>query len=92
MSGEVEGSDKYKQKLPWDSRTPYASGYPGENGRIVRLERSSVLDVTNNRVQIVVRVPGAQRLVRDVITIKSRRLREEQELELVFGRSPRSEE
>ena len=92
LSGEVEGSDKYKQKLPWDSRTPYASGYPGENGRIVRLERSSVLDVTNNRAQIVVRVPGAKRLVRDVITIKSRRLREEQELELVFGRSPRSDE
>ena len=38
-----------------------------------------------NRVQIIVKVPGAARLVKDVIKIRSRKLKEEQELTLVFG-------
>jgi hypothetical protein len=85
LTGDVRGSDGYKQKLPYDSRTPYASGYPGDNDSIRQLEASTVLDVVRNRVQIVIKVPGAGRLVKDVITIRSRKLKEEQELTLVFG-------
>ncbi len=85
LTGEVRGSDRYSQKLPYDSRAPYASGYPSENQRITLLDKSTSLDVVKNRVQIVVRVPGAERLVKDEIRIRSRRLKEEQELTLVFG-------
>ena len=85
LVGEVRGSDGYTQKLPYDKDTPYASGYPAENKRIIVLEASTVLDVINNRVQIIVKVPGAARLVKDEIRIRSRKLKEEQELTLVFG-------
>jgi aspartate carbamoyltransferase regulatory subunit len=46
-----------------------------------------MLDVVKNKVQIVIRVPGGARLVKDVITIRSRRLKEDQELELIFGQT-----
>ncbi len=90
LTGEVRGTDNYKQNLPWDSDSPLASGYPTAGGKVIHLKRSSVLEVENNRVQIIIQVPGARKLVKDVITIKSRQLREEQELELVFGRRPGS--
>lgn len=87
LSGKVKGSDGYEQKLPYDTRTPGAAGYPVPGGGIKRLESSTILDVVKNKVQIVIRVPGGARLVKDVITIRSRRLKEDQELELVFGRT-----
>ena len=85
LVGEVRGSDGYTQKIPYDRDTPYASGYPAENKRIIVLEASTVLDVIDNRVQIIVKVPGAARLVKDEIRIRSRKLKEEQELTLIFG-------
>lgn len=85
LSGKVRGTDGYEQKLPYDTRTPGAAGYPVPGGSIKRLESSTILDVVKNKVQIVVRVPGGARLVKDVITIRSRRLKEDQELELIFG-------
>ena len=86
LSGKVVGSDGYTQKIPYDSRAPGASGYPVEKGGIKRLESRTVLDVVRNRVQIIIKVPGGAQLVRDVISVRSRKLREEQELELVFGK------
>ena len=85
LSGEVRGSDHYEQKLPYDSRTPMASGYPGENETIKILESSTILDVVKNRVQIVIKVPGAGKMVKDVIRVRSKKLKEDQELTLVFG-------
>jgi len=85
LVGKVVGSDGYTQNLPYDSRTPYAAGFPAENQRIKVLDGSTVLDVVKNRVQIIVKVPGAAQLVKDVIRIRSRKLKEEQELTLVFG-------
>lgn len=85
LSGEVRGSDSYSQKIPYDKRTPFASGFPGENETINRLEANTVLDVVGNRVQIIIKVPGADRLVKDVIRVRSKKLKEEQELTLVFG-------
>ncbi|MFN5907668.1 MAG: hypothetical protein ACK6D6_20720 [Planctomyces sp.] len=87
LSGKVKGTDGYEQKLPYDTRTPGASGYPVPGGGIKRLETSTTLDVVKNKVQIVIRVPGGARLVKDVITIRSRRLKEDQELELIFGQA-----
>lgn len=94
LVGEVRGSDKYVQKLPFDKDAPYASGYPVGNAGIKVLKNSTVLQVEKNRVQIIVKVPGAARLVKDVIKIRSRKLKEEQELTLVFGvpSSPSSDE
>jgi len=87
LSGKVRGTDGYEQKLPYDTRTPGAAGYPVPGGSIKRLESSTILDVVKNKVQIVIRVPGGGRLVKDVITIRSRRLKEDQELELIFGQA-----
>ncbi|MEI7699851.1 MAG: hypothetical protein WCK86_08655 [Planctomycetia bacterium] len=92
LSGKVVGSDGYTQKLPYDSRVPGASGYPVEKGGIKRLESRTVLDVVRNRVQIIIKVPGGAQLVRDVISVRSRKLKEEQELELVFGRTTNTSE
>ena len=85
LVGEVRGSDKYVQKIPYDKDAPSAAGYPVENAGIKVLTSSSVLNVEKNRVQIIVKVPGAARMVKDVIKIRSRKLKEEQELTLVFG-------
>jgi hypothetical protein len=84
LSGKVKGSDGYEQKLPIDSRFRSAAKYPGK-GKILELKSDTVLNVENNRVQIIIRVPGGARLVRDEISIRSRRLRESQELELIFS-------
>lgn len=92
LSGKVVGSDGYTQKIPYDSRAPGASGYPVENGGIKRLESRTVLDVVRNRVQIIIKVPGGAQLVRDVISVRSRKLKEEQELELVFGKKNNTSE
>lgn len=83
LSGKVKGSDGYEQKLPVDSRFPSAARYPSR-GKILQLESNTSLDVESNRAQIIIRIPGGARLVRDQISIRSKRLRESQELELTF--------
>ena len=87
LKGEVIGTDGYKQFLPYDRARPIASLAPAANGREVVLNSSSIIDVIKNRVQIIIEVPGARNLVKDRIKIRSRRLREEQELTLTFGKS-----
>jgi hypothetical protein len=85
LNGEVRGSDGYTQKIPYDSRAPYASGYPTPEKKIEILQASTTLDVIDNKIQIVVKIPGGARLVKDVIRIRSRKLNEDEELTLVFG-------
>ena len=87
LKGEVIGTDGYKQFLPYDKAMPSAARAPAANGREVILTSSSSIDVIKNRVQIIIVVPGARNLVKDRIKIRSRRLREEQELTLTFGKS-----
>ena len=48
--------------------------------------------VKNGLVHIQVRVPGAERLIRDTIVISSKMLKEEQTLELVFEEAPPRDE
>jgi len=87
LKGEVIGTDGYKQFLPYDKAMPSAARAPAANGREVVLTSSSSIDVIKNRVQIIIVVPGARNLVKDRIKIRSRRLREEQELTLTFGKA-----
>ena len=84
LSGNVKGSDGFEQKLPTDSRFASAAKYPDKD-KIRELKPDTVLEVQNNKVQIIIRVPGGARLVRDQITIRSRKLRESQKLELIFS-------
>lgn len=84
LSGSVKGSDGFEQKLPTDSRFPSAAKYPAKD-KILELKADTVLNVVNNKTQIIIRVPGGARLVHDQITIRSRKLREVQKLDLVFS-------
>ncbi len=85
LAGQVEGTDNYRQSIPYDKDAPMASGVSTRDGlRLVKT--SEIVDVVDNKVQLAIRVPGASRLVRDTIRIRSKRLRESQELILVFGK------
>lgn len=88
LSGYVIGSDTYRQKIPFDSQKPNNSFYSGENRTLEKLSPTKPIRIRDNKVQLVIQVPGADRLVKDTIQIRSRRLRERQELELVFGQQP----
>lgn len=85
LSGYVVGSDKYRQKIPYDPGVPNAAFYTDENKQLKKISGSEQIKVRRQKVQLAIKVPGAVRLVRDTIQIRSRRLRETQELELVFG-------
>lgn len=85
LAGQVEGTDNYRQSIPYDKDAPMASGVSTPDGlRLVKT--SEIVDVVDNKVQLAIRVPGASRLVRDTIRIRSKRLKESQELILVFGK------
>jgi hypothetical protein len=89
LRGEVIGTDGYSQKIPYDSRHRTAAAVTTET-RQIPLTGNDIVDVRNNKVQFAIRVPGAAKLVQDTIKVKSRRLREEQELVLTFGSARRS--
>jgi len=86
LSGEVEGSDGYRQQIPWDpkwkGRTDVALTI--RDGRLVPLRKGGFLPVRDRITQLVIRVPPAKRLVRDRIKIRSKLLKEQQLLEIVF--------
>lgn len=84
LTGEVTGTDKYRQKIPFDIRVPSAS-FVTSTSPPTRVTRDTVVDVVKNKVQFAIDVPGAARLVKDTIEISSRRLREKQQLVLVFS-------
>ncbi len=85
LSGYVIGSDKYRQKIPYDSTAPHNSFFTDEDKKLQQMSSSERINVRGNKVQLAIKVPGASRLVKDTIQIHSRKLRERQELELVFG-------
>ena len=92
LRGKVVGSDGYDQNLPYDSRGGRGSTfYTTETEKIRLRSLNETIEVLNNKIQLAVSVPGADSLIEDTITIRSRRLREEHEIVLVFGsRRPRS--
>jgi hypothetical protein len=79
LSGEVVGSDGYRQKLP--DRAFVLT----EEGTLSRPSQPSVRVTHAGVVQIAIRVPGAHALVQDTIEISSKMLNEQQTLKLVFG-------
>ena len=86
LSGEVEGTDRYRQQIPWDpkwkGRTDVALTV--RKGQLVPLRKGDFLPVRDRIAQLVIRVPPAKRLVRDRIKIRSKLLKEQQVLEIVF--------
>ena len=79
LSGSVRGTDKYRQDIP-DGVFVLA-----KDGRLEKPARTGKLDVKNRSIDIVMRVPGAERLVKDTIELKSRLLNETQRLTLEFA-------
>jgi hypothetical protein len=85
LSGTVRGTDGYAQSIPFDASQKNSSFYTDENVKHRIQTGSESIKVRANRIQLGIQVPGARKLVRDTIQIRSRRLREKQQLELVFG-------
>ncbi|MCA9035729.1 MAG: hypothetical protein KDA91_11400 [Planctomycetaceae bacterium] len=85
LRGEVVGSDRYRQRIPYDRDAPMAAAATTAEGLKI-IKGSESVPVVDHRVQLVIKVPGAKRMTKDTIRLESRRLREKQELELVFGR------
>ncbi|MCH2202288.1 MAG: hypothetical protein MK102_09980 [Fuerstiella sp.] len=90
LSGTVKGTDGHRQRLPFDRRYFLSSRVTGGAEPEIVTKRT-IVDVTGRKLQLAIKVPGARvryidgRPVQDTIRIKSRKLREEQELVLVFG-------
>lgn len=86
LSGHLVGTDDYEQKIPYDPKAPHNLFYTDENLQAIKITSGSeAVKVRDNKIQLMIIVPPAKRLVKDTIHIRSRRLRERQELELVFG-------
>lgn len=68
LYGEVKGTDNFRMRIP---------------GNDLR-DRAGFLPIRNNKVQFVVGIPGAERLVKDHIKVGSKLLKESQTLELEF--------
>jgi hypothetical protein len=79
LSGSVIGTDKYRQVIP-DGVFVLA-----KDGRLEKPPRHGKLDVKNRSIDIVMRVPGAERLVKDTIELKSKILNETQRMTLEFA-------
>lgn len=84
LSGKVEGSDYYVQHLPFDPERKDLIPRTERGGQIVQVRKNDRLRVIKNHVQIMIPVKGAASLVRDAIQVKSRMLKEDQQLEIVF--------
>ncbi len=78
LTGAVRGTDKYRQDIP-DGVFVMA-----RDGRLEKPSRSGRLDVKNRSIDIVMRVPGAERRVKDTIELRSKLLNESQTLTLEF--------
>ncbi len=79
LSGRVIGTDGYVQIIP------LLAFIQDENGRLIRAKAGRRVPVVDGVVQILVRVPGASALVKDTIRVKSKLLKEQQTLEIIFG-------
>ncbi len=78
LIGSVVGTDGYTQKFPEGVYILDDEGEP------VEVKRSKPIRVVDGIVQLLMRVPGAKSEVRDNIYLKSKMLREEQNLQLIF--------
>ncbi len=79
LTGSVRGTDKYVQVIP------DGVFILSKDGRLEKPSRTGKLDVTNRSIDLVMRVPGAESLVKDTIELKSKLLKETQRLTLEFA-------
>ncbi|MFO1006005.1 MAG: hypothetical protein U0929_08600 [Planctomycetaceae bacterium] len=78
LVGTVVGTDGYRQTVPQGMFVLNPDGTPEP------LKPDKRIKVTRGVVQLLVRVPGGESGVRDQIALKSKILKEEQKLQLVF--------
>ena len=84
LSGEVIGTDGFSLEIPFGKfRERYGTRIQSR-GRLNFPRRNDRVRVVEGNVQIVVDIPGASRLVKDTIKVKSRMLEEDQTLEIEF--------
>lgn len=83
IAGAVQGSDNYALKIPFDKEHPERN-VTERKGKVVPLKLTDYLPIVEQHVQMMVKVPGASQNVRDKIEIRSKLLKENQQLELVF--------
>jgi hypothetical protein len=79
LSGEVVGTDKYRQRIP------DRAYIRDKEGNLVRPSRVSTIKVKNHIAEIIFEVPGADEFVEDTIQVESTLLKESQTLTLKFG-------
>lgn len=99
LTGVVVGTDNYKQELPWDNSRRVKKYWPYphrvKNGKATKVafsDRKDRIRVSDHKLQMFFKIPGGNRSIRDRITLRSKVLKEEQELELEFGKSGRTKE
>ena len=85
LIGSVVGTDGYTQRFPEGVFILDDEGLP------VEIKRTKPIRVVDGIVQILMRVPGAKSEVRDNIYLKSKMLREEQNLQLIFQSRSRAQ-
>jgi hypothetical protein len=79
LSGKIVGTDGYQQLIPAQAFVQ------DKSGKVTRAQIGRLLPIIDGVVQILIQVPGADALVKDTVSVKSRSLNEQQTLELVFG-------
>jgi hypothetical protein len=87
LSGRVIGTDKYTLDIPYENQFNRYGTKIQKSLRSDKLEfvkRGDYARIVDSQVQVIVNVEGAKQLVQDTIEVKSRMLKEEQKLEIVF--------
>ena len=86
LTGRVIGTDKYTLDIPYEIQfNRYGTRIQKtQSGELEFVRKGDFARVVDNQVQVIVNVEGAKQLVQDTIEVKSRMLKEEQKLEIVF--------
>jgi len=86
LTGRVIGTDKYTLDIPNEIQfNRYGTKIQKtRTGELEFARKGDYARVVDNQVQVIVNVEGAKQLVQDTIEVKSRMLKEEQKLEIVF--------
>jgi hypothetical protein len=86
LSGRVIGTDKYTLDIPYEIQfNRYGTKIQKtRTGDLDFVRKGDYARVVDNQVQVIVNVEGAKQLVQDTIEVKSRMLKEDQKLEIVF--------
>ena len=86
LSGRVVGTDDYTLSIPYEIQfNRYGTKIQRtRNGPLVFAKKRDNVFVVDNQVQVIVHVEGAKQLVQDRIEVRSRMLKEEQNLRIQF--------